>query len=282
MSISAPKEQANVVGSTVKDHAEELRSAAAGGVGQVATEAQAQVKNVLSDARDAAGKQVQAQGEQLTSALASVRDQVQALAEGRPEAAGPVADYARQAADQLDTAVSRLQTGGLPAIADDLQRFARRRPGVFLAGAVVSGFLAGRLLRAGKDAGALEQLGGSAQPELPDRRELPEPGYADLDSGPRRLEVYSAETDTIAVADVFDVADEADVAAPERPTQIPPLSGAEVALPRGTTETPPPSEGEPTEWLPPTVSDPGRRIEPTETFEVPGSATPPAGPQVTP
>jgi hypothetical protein len=43
---------------------------------------------------------------------------------------------------------SRLEQRGPQGVMDDMSRFARRRPGLFLAGAVGAGFVAGRLVRA--------------------------------------------------------------------------------------------------------------------------------------
>jgi hypothetical protein len=52
-----------------------------------------------------------------------------------------VATTGRRAADYLEER-------GVSGALDDLQRFARRRPGLFLAGALAAGFLAGRAAKA--------------------------------------------------------------------------------------------------------------------------------------
>ena len=44
---------------------------------------------------------------------------------------------------------SRMEQGGAQGVVDDVTRFARRRPGAFLAGAAGVGFVVGRLVRAG-------------------------------------------------------------------------------------------------------------------------------------
>ena len=72
-----------------------------------------------------------------------------ALAAGRPEQAGPLADYAEQAASWLDTCAAAIEERGLEGISADVVDLARRRPGVFLAGAVVAGLAVGRLIRSG-------------------------------------------------------------------------------------------------------------------------------------
>ena len=61
---------------------------------------------------------------------------------------GIAVDLGRQLADTAERAASKLDDGGVDAVMSDLKRFARRRPAVFLAGALGAGFVAGRLLKA--------------------------------------------------------------------------------------------------------------------------------------
>jgi hypothetical protein len=60
-----------------------------------------------------------------------------------------LAAYAEQAAEWLDTSASYIEDRGIEGLAADVVDFARRRPGVFLAGAAVVGFGVGRLVRSG-------------------------------------------------------------------------------------------------------------------------------------
>ena len=50
---------------------------------------------------------------------------------------------------QVEGLASRLEQRGPQGLMDDVTRFARRRPGVFLSGAVAAGFVVGRVVRAG-------------------------------------------------------------------------------------------------------------------------------------
>ncbi|WP_204287439.1 hypothetical protein [Microbispora amethystogenes] len=54
----------------------------------------------------------------------------------------------RQVADRGRRTADYLETEGLSGAVRDVQDFARRRPGLFLAGALVAGFLAGRAVKA--------------------------------------------------------------------------------------------------------------------------------------
>jgi hypothetical protein len=76
-------------------------------------------------------------------------DQVGALASGRPADAGQLGGYLEDARGQIGQLASRIEQGGLDGLLNDVSRFARRRPGVFLAAAAGAGFLIGRLVRAG-------------------------------------------------------------------------------------------------------------------------------------
>lgn len=60
------------------------------------------------------------------------------------------AQYAKKAAQRVDDFASYLSSGDLQTMIQDAERFARRKPGLFLGSALALGFVAGRLL---KDAG---------------------------------------------------------------------------------------------------------------------------------
>jgi hypothetical protein len=57
------------------------------------------------------------------------------------------------AADRVYGVIDDIQTRGLTAVLDDVQSFARRRPGAFLVGAALAGFGIGRAVRASSSDG---------------------------------------------------------------------------------------------------------------------------------
>jgi ElaB/YqjD/DUF883 family membrane-anchored ribosome-binding protein len=122
-------------------------------VGQVVEEAKVQARNALEDAKSQLRDHADAQATKISDGLRSLSNEMRALSEGRPEAAGTAKQYLEQATSKLDGAVSRLDAGGLEGVLNDVQRYARRRPVMFLAGAAAAGFLAGRLFRSVKDEG---------------------------------------------------------------------------------------------------------------------------------
>ncbi|WP_062434347.1 hypothetical protein [Herbidospora daliensis] len=68
---------------------------------------------------------------------------------GKPDS--PVHGMLQQVAGTGHRAADYLQHRGLTGATGDLQDFARRRPGLFLAGALAAGFLIGRVAKAGTE-----------------------------------------------------------------------------------------------------------------------------------
>jgi hypothetical protein len=145
---------------TAKSEASSVASTAAGGARDVAGEASTQAKAVAGEAkeqldrlvsqgRDEVRQQAAQRTEQAAGQLRTLSEQFTALMEGRPEAAGPLVGYASDLQGQLRRLASRMEQGGPEAVIQDVAGFARRRPGVFLAGAAGIGFVVGRLVRAG-------------------------------------------------------------------------------------------------------------------------------------
>lgn len=144
--------------STAKDHAAEMLSATGEQAREVAAQAKEQMSTALSGATDQARKALrtttaQAKGQaderarQAARSMRQASSRFQALAEGRVDEAGPVGDYARQAADRLSTLARRVDEDGIQGLLREVSRFARRRPGLFIMGAVAAGFAAGRIAK---------------------------------------------------------------------------------------------------------------------------------------
>ncbi len=131
--------------SDVRDLAETVRSQA----DQVKGELTGQVWELPTETEGQLQQQADVTGPRVAATLAQVRSQAVALSEGRPDQAGPLVEYAEQAATWLDDVASHIEERGIEGLATDVVDFARRRPAVFLAGAAVVGFGVGRLIRSG-------------------------------------------------------------------------------------------------------------------------------------
>jgi len=142
-------EKGREVAETAMERGKEVAESARSQAADLASEATAQARNVVDDAKHQVKNQAQVQTDQIADALRRLEEQARALLEGRPDEAGPIKDYARQAADQIGRLAERTQSRGLDGLIQELQSFGRNRPGTFLAGAAAAGFVAARMMRAG-------------------------------------------------------------------------------------------------------------------------------------
>ncbi len=122
---------------------------------RVRGEAIKQGRTAVAEARSQLESQAQAQVRGLAARLAGLGEEAQALGEGRPEDADTLVPYlsnataaVHDAADRIYTLAADLDERGLAGVLEDVQAFARRRPGPFLVGAAVAGFGLGRAVRA--------------------------------------------------------------------------------------------------------------------------------------
>ncbi|GAB3225284.1 hypothetical protein GCM10027447_14540 [Glycomyces halotolerans] len=118
----------------------------------LAQQAKTEVRHVADDARTQLRDEVSAQADKAGDSLRRLGEQVGALAEGRPQDAGPLAEYAQSAAEEIRHAAGRVNERGFEGILEDTKSFARKRPAAFLCVAAVAGFSIGRMLRGGTEA----------------------------------------------------------------------------------------------------------------------------------
>jgi len=138
VSSGSPKTQ-QVAGQAIGD----VKNTAAEQAQRVGAEAKAQAGNVAADMRDKLGKQAYAQNDRLVSGIRETADQLDEMRGDRADSPAAtvvsrVADGGRQLADYLDR-------NGPAGVLADVEDFARRRPGAFLATALAAGFVVGRL-----------------------------------------------------------------------------------------------------------------------------------------
>jgi hypothetical protein len=154
--------QTKVVARTATSDVRELAGTVRSQADQVKGELAGQARELLSETQGQLQQQADMQASRLAGALFQVGGQAVALSQGRPDQAGPLVEYAEQAATWLDDVASHIEERGIEGLATDVVDFARRRPAVFLAGAAVVGFGVGRLIRSG----AVSTSDGDSAPEL--------------------------------------------------------------------------------------------------------------------
>ncbi|MEV6794940.1 hypothetical protein AB0M87_23790 [Streptomyces sp. NPDC051320] len=116
----------------------------------VANEAAAQAGNLVSEVRSQLQDQADSQTQRLAGNVRRLADELGRMSDsGEPDSSA--AKAVRKIADGGQQAAAKLESRGPEGLLSDLQGFARRRPGVFLAGAALAGFA---VARAGKGVGA--------------------------------------------------------------------------------------------------------------------------------
>lgn len=103
--------------------------------------AQSQAVSMIEQGKEAAAGRIDTIAEALRCAADKLRDDQQQTA----------AQYARTAADQVERLTGYLHNARPNDMLDDVQRFARRRPEIFIGTALAAGFAIGRFLKASGD-----------------------------------------------------------------------------------------------------------------------------------
>ncbi|MFJ6671631.1 hypothetical protein ACIQMJ_11040 [Actinosynnema sp. NPDC091369] len=169
--VGAVRETAGQEGTAVAQHARqavgEVRSTAREQVGQVAHEATGQAKHVVRDMRERVATEAEEQARRVSRQIDRIADELGSMADG----SGPdslTAGALRQVSDAGRQAARYLDERGARGLLDTAQDFARRKPGTFLIGAAVAGFLVAR---------AAKSMSGPDQSQS--RQPQPQHGYTD-------------------------------------------------------------------------------------------------------
>lgn len=133
---------------------------------EVADQARAEARHVAEDAKTQLHGQAQEQTQKVTQSLRRLGEQVTALAQGRPQESGRLADYVEQAAGEIRHTAERVESRGFDGLVRDTENLARRRPGAFLMAAAATGFTAGRVLRGGSEAKQQQQQYHGNEPDV--------------------------------------------------------------------------------------------------------------------
>lgn len=115
--------------------------------GEVVGEAKSQAQMLLSEAKDQLTSQGTAQQEKAASGLRSLADELTGMVNGDVSQPGLASDLARQASERVRSMADMLENRQPSELLDEVRRFARQRPGVFLLSAAAIGFIGGRLTR---------------------------------------------------------------------------------------------------------------------------------------
>jgi hypothetical protein len=150
---SAARRQGQDVANTTKHQAREVTSTVKEQAAQFTQELSDQGRMLFEETRGQVEQEAETQTQQMAETLHRWGTETQALAEGRPEDAGAAGEYAFQLADKFHDLATGLENRGVSGLIEEVQDFARRRPGAFLFATAIIGFGGGRLLRSAGNAG---------------------------------------------------------------------------------------------------------------------------------
>ncbi|TQJ35050.1 hypothetical protein [Arthrobacter sp. SLBN-122] len=148
----AAKEEAADVARTAAGSAQNVAQTAKGEAANVAHEAKANAQDLLHQAKSGLTSQAGTQQQKAAEGIRNISSQLHSMASS-PDQQGMASDLVRQAAERTSSMASWLENREPGDLLNEVQRFARNRPGTFLLLAAGAGVLAGRLTR-GLTAGA--------------------------------------------------------------------------------------------------------------------------------
>ena len=146
---SSAKDQAKQTAGTAADEGRQVAGAAQGEARKVASEASSQVRGLVDETTSQLEDQGRTQRDRVVETLRTLGDDLETMAESSD---GIASNLAREVANRSHSLSSQLDGREPRELLDDVRGFARRKPGLFLGGALVAGVVAGRLARGAKDA----------------------------------------------------------------------------------------------------------------------------------
>ncbi|MFW6776183.1 hypothetical protein ACOACO_18015 [Nocardioides sp. CPCC 205120] len=170
MTDPSTTEKAQAAASTAVDEGRHVTGVAKDEAQNVASEVSAQTRQLAGETRQQIAQQLDDQSRQqrdkLVDTLGTLSDDLSQMAE-RSDSSGLAVQAAREVADRTRSLQSYLDGREPSDLLGDARDFARRRPGVFLFGALVAGVVAGRVVRGAKDAPDAGSTGTSSTPSTP-------------------------------------------------------------------------------------------------------------------
>lgn len=161
----AAKQEASKVAGQAAGGAQNVVQTAKAEAGNVASEAKSSAKDLLHQAKSGLGSQAGAQQQKAAEGVRNISSQLQTMADA-PDQQGVASDLIRQAADRTSAVASWIEGKDPGTLLNDVQSFARRKPGTFLLISAGAGLLVGRLAR-GFQAGAPAADAAGAIPPRP-------------------------------------------------------------------------------------------------------------------
>jgi hypothetical protein len=139
-------QEAKGVASTAADSGGQLAHTAAEEMKQVVDGATREGRDLVQEGREQLMTQARDGQQKAARSLHTLADQLRQMSDQTAEP-GVASDVTRQVSERTRSVAQWLEHREPGELLEDVRRFARRRPGVFLAGAAIAGVLVGRVTR---------------------------------------------------------------------------------------------------------------------------------------
>lgn len=140
------RDEATDVARTAADKGSDVAGTVGEQASRVASETKRQARNLFHESRQQLTSQARQGQQRAADGLHTLADQVRQMSEKTDEQ-GMAAEVARQVADRAHGMASWLERREPGDLIEEVRRFARRKPAVFLVGAALAGVAVGRLTR---------------------------------------------------------------------------------------------------------------------------------------
>lgn len=145
--VDTAKREASDLAHTAGDQAKSVIDTAKSEASSVAHEAKYQAKDLFAQSQQELKDQARTQQERVAGGLRTVGGDLQSMADGAASDS-LAADLVRQVSTRVSLASDWLSEREPADVLNEVKRFARRRPGVFILSAAIAGIVVGRLTRA--------------------------------------------------------------------------------------------------------------------------------------
>ncbi|HEV7976651.1 hypothetical protein [Amycolatopsis sp.] len=159
------KDKAAELGQAAGERGGQVASTVADEAKQVAAQARREAKDLMDEGLGQLREQTREGQRKTAKSLRAIADQLDDMS-GKADAPGVATDVVQEVSERARSVASWLEAREPGDLLSEVRGFARRRPGVFLAGAAVAGVLAGRLTR-GVVAEVKQDSGDGARDRVP-------------------------------------------------------------------------------------------------------------------
>jgi hypothetical protein len=174
---SAVKQAAGQSAQAAGQAAGEVKDTAKEQVQRVGSEAKTQARNVASEVRGKVSEQARTQNDKLVGGIRQMADHLDEMRADRQDS--PATQVVSRVADSGRQFAGYLESKGPEGVLREVEDFARRRPGAFLASALVAGFVVARL---GKGVAKADELSSTTSAKPASDSFVSNPGTYDTGS----------------------------------------------------------------------------------------------------